>query len=68
MRHYASKYNCKQKKNREIFNRDFKERTESRHIDHFASNSEYKASIVKRFNRTLKTKLFTFMTAKGLSN
>ena len=34
-------------------------------IHHFASESEFKAAVVERFNRTLKTKLWHYFTAKS---
>ena len=34
-----------------------------RHIQHFASNSDQKAAVVERFNRTLKNRIWTYFTA-----
>lgn len=34
-------------------------------ITHFASNSDKKAAVVERFNRTLKTRIWTYFTAKN---
>jgi transposase InsO family protein len=36
----------------------------SKGIQHFASNSDKKAAVVERFNRTLKTRIWTYFTAK----
>lgn len=36
----------------------------SLNIQHFASDSDQKASVVERFNRTIKTRLWTYFTAK----
>ena len=36
-----------------------------RNIHHFASNSDKKAAVVERFNRTLKTRIWTYFTAKA---
>ncbi len=33
-------------------------------IQHFVSNSDKKAAVVERFNRTLKTRIWTYFTAK----
>ena len=33
-------------------------------IEHFVSNSYLKAACVERFNRTIKTRLYTYMTVK----
>lgn len=37
----------------------------SRNIHHFVSNSDKKAAVVERFNRTLKTRMWAFFTAKA---
>jgi transposase InsO family protein len=34
-------------------------------IHHFTTNSDMKAAMVERFNRTLKTRIFTYFTSKG---
>ena len=34
-------------------------------IQHFASDSDQKAAVVERFNRTIKTRLWTYMSDKG---
>jgi transposase InsO family protein len=36
----------------------------SKGIQHFVSNSDMKAAVVERFNRTLKTRIWTYFTAK----
>jgi transposase InsO family protein len=36
----------------------------ARGIHHFVSNSDMKAAVVERFNRTIKTRIFTYFTAK----
>src|SRR5436190_24248328 len=40
---------------KEFFNKDFKEFMKTRNITHYHTYSHIKASIVERFNRTLKT-------------
>ena len=39
----------------------------SKGIQHFVSNSDQKAAVVERFNRTLKTRIWTYFTAKKTS-
>ncbi len=34
------------------------------HVKHFTSNSDQKAAVVERFNRTIKTRIWTYFTAK----
>ena len=34
-------------------------------IQHFASESEKKAGVVKRFNRTIKTRIWTYLSDRG---
>jgi hypothetical protein len=36
----------------------------SKNIQHFASESDQKAAVVERFNRTLKTRIWTYLSAK----
>lgn len=50
----------------EFKNRSFKALTNKYNINHyFTKNSEIKSAIVERFNRTIKNKLFRYMTLKG---
>lgn len=51
-------------KGKEFFNRDFAALMESKGIHHFASQSDQKAAVVERFNRTLKSRIWTYFTAK----
>ena len=37
---------------------------QSYNIQHFASDSDQKAAVVERFNRTIKTRIWTYFTAK----
>lgn len=50
---------------REFFNSTFLNLMKTSNIKHFARYSDKKATIVERFNLTLKSRLFTFMTAHG---
>ena len=34
-------------------------------ISHFASESDQKAAVVERFNRTIKTRIYTFLSDRG---
>ena len=36
----------------------------SKNIQHFVSNSDKKAAVIERFNRTLKTRIWTYFTSK----
>lgn len=47
----------------EFFNREVSAWLRERDIMHFASNSDKKAAIVERFNRTLKHRLWRYFTA-----
>ena len=51
-------------KGKEFFNRKFTALMTQNWIHHFASESDQKAAIVKRFNRTLKTRIWTYLSAK----
>ena len=44
----------------EFFNSQFAALMKRHKIEHFASNSDLKAACVKRFNRTIKTRLYTY--------
>lgn len=49
----------------EFLNRTMKELLASHNIHYYSTASEVKASIVERFNRTLKTKMFKYFTYKN---
>ena len=49
----------------EFFNSQFGALMKRHKIEHFASNSDLKAACVERFNRTIKTRLYTYMPAKS---
>ena len=51
-------------KGKEFFNTDFGKLMRDNGIEHFATESDQKAAVVERFNRTLKTRLWTFFSAK----
>lgn len=50
---------------KEFFNRTFEKLLKKHNIIHFATGSEMKASVIERFNRTLKTKMFRYFTARN---
>jgi len=52
-------------KGKEFFNSKVRNLFKAKGIHHFASESEFKAAVVERFNRTLKTKLWHYFTAKS---
>lgn len=47
---------------KEFLNRHVREFLEAEYAEHFVPNSPMKASVVERANRTLKTRLYRFMT------
>jgi transposase InsO family protein len=50
-------------KGKEFFNKDVSKLLSDKGIHHFASNSDTKAAVVERFNRTLKTRLWVYFSA-----
>ena len=52
-------------KGKEFINNKFQKFLKSKNIIWFSTNSEFKASIVERFNRTLKTKMWKYFTQVG---
>jgi hypothetical protein len=49
-------------KNKEFINKLFQDPLKKYNIHWFSTNSDLKASIVERFNRTLKTKMWRYLT------
>jgi transposase InsO family protein len=52
----------------EFLNRTLQSYLKSKNVHFFATNSENKASVIERFNRTLKTKMFRYFTYKNTWN
>ena len=52
-------------KGSEFFNKPFQEYLQARKINHFNTESDTKASVVVRFNRTLKQRLFRALSANA---
>jgi len=52
-------------KGKEFINQKFQNFLKSNNVAWFSTNSEFKASIVERFNRTLKTKMWKYFTQVG---
>lgn len=50
---------------KEFFNKKFKALMKKHGIEHFATASETKASVIERFNRTLKTRMWRYFTANN---
>ena len=48
---------------KEFFNKHFQKVLSKHNIHHFATGSELKASVVERFNRTIKTRMWRYLTA-----
>ena len=49
----------------EFINKKFKNYLNEIHVKHYYVNSELKASVVERFNRTIKEKIYKFFTLKN---
>ena len=52
-------------KGKEFFNSEMRNLLATQNIHHFASESDQKAAVVERFNRTLKTRIWTYFTANN---
>ena len=52
-------------KGTEFLNRNFQSFLKEKNTHFFTTNSELKASVVERFNRTLKTRMWKYFTAKN---
>ncbi|KAF0021869.1 hypothetical protein F2P81_025878 [Scophthalmus maximus] len=50
---------------KEFFNKTFQNMLKKRGVIHFATGSDLKASVVERFNRTLKTRMWRYFMAKN---
>lgn len=49
----------------EFFNKEFKKFLKQKNIKHFAAESDMKASIAERFNRSLKERMWRYFTAQN---
>ena len=54
-------------KGKEFFNAQFAALMRRHAIEHFASDSDQKAAVAERFNRTIKTRLWTYLSDRGTS-
>ena len=52
-------------KGKEFFNSNFVGLMKRHNIQHFASESDQKAAVVERFNRTIKTRIWTYLSDRG---
>ena len=52
-------------KGTEFFNKEFSRLTKKYGINHFATSSETKASVVERLNRTIKTRMYRYLEAQN---
>ena len=52
-------------KGKEFFNSNFQALMNRHGIQHFASKSEQKSAVVERFNRTIKTRIWTYLSDRG---
>lgn len=52
-------------KGKEFFNSSFGNLIKTFGIHHFASESDQKAAVVERFNRTIKSRIWTYLTYRG---
>ena len=48
---------------KEFYNKDLKQLLDKHDIEYFSSKSDKKASVVERFNKTLKTRMWKYFTA-----
>ena len=55
-------------KNKEFFNNTFAALMRRHGISHFASKSDQKAAVVERFNRTIKTIIYTDSSDRGTAH
>ena len=53
-------------KNKKFFNSGFQALVKRHGIQHFASECEQQASVVKRFNRTITTRIWTYLSDRGI--
>ena len=52
-------------KGKEFFNSNFRALMKRHGIQHFASKSEQKAAVVERFNKTIKTRIWTYLSDRN---
>jgi len=52
----------------EFLNKEVQALFKQKHIHHFFTGSDQKAAVVERFNRTLKTRIWTYFTAHQTDN
>lgn len=52
----------------EFFNKSFRALMKKHNVNHYHSYSQHKASIVERFNRTLKTNMYRYFTQQNTVN
>ena len=53
---------------KEFYNKTFKALIKKKNIHHFSTSGDTKASVVERFNRTLKQRLYRYFTVKNTLN
>ena len=53
---------------KEFYNKTFQELMKRKDIHHFSTSGDSKASVVERFNRTLKQRLYRYFTVKNTLN
>ena len=53
---------------KEFYNKTFKALRKKKNIHHFSTSGDTKASVVERFNRTLKQRLYRYFTVKNTLN
>ena len=52
-------------KGKEFFNVSFAALMKRHNIQHFANESDQKAAVVERLNRTIKTRIWTYLSDRG---
>ena len=53
---------------KEFYNKTFQELMKQKDIHHFSTSGDTKASVVERFNRTLKQRMYRYFTVKNTLN
>ena len=51
---------------KEFYNKTFQALMKRRDIDHFSTSGDTKASVIERFNRTLKQRMYRYFTVKNM--
>jgi len=53
---------------KEFYNKTFQDLMKRKHIHHFSTSGDTKSSVIERFNRTLKQRIYRYFTSKNTLN